>query len=267
MIDIDNTASSWFDFLTQLSEEAKRDSETLDPRFALHGILADLSNVAAAYAGRLETEQRQDLSRPVDGADPLLVTEPAPVAPAAEPVSPSETSDRPVETTFTGDQPMDASPQVLPPTEAAIPGWLLDALADMARRIEELEARVTQLEQKPRDYVSVKDPYQLDLIDVIDEDRTAWNSVDRARAALRGMIMREHRRLSASRQAILSRLAALALDPDRDGLVGAELRQHRDRAQELASIDAIMGVKLDEIAGNDDLLALREYDPLKGWPV
>lgn len=265
MINIDNTASGWHDFLRSLAQEAERDAGALDARFTLHGVLSDLANVARAYAGRLEIERgRDDEIRRATNELSQLVTAGASVTATVEPASPSGVSGRSPDTIA-----FQAPPLVAPPAlPAELPDWLMSAIADMAERISKLEARVAELEAAPRQYVPITPQFAHDVVDVIDEDRTAWNTVDRARSALRGMVMREHRRLSASRQAILSRVASLMIDAkDGDTLVSAELRQHKDRAEELANIDAIMGVKLDEIAGIDDLLALREYDPLRGWPV
>lgn len=236
MLNIDNTATSWHEFLVSLATEAKRDADATDVRFALHGVLNDLANVALAYANRLELERGNDLKQPAPAEH--LVTASAGAAPSAGPASPSE-----------------------------LPGWLLETLQSMGLRIEGLEARVAYLEENAnKTTIAPSPPFSYDAIDVIDEDRSAWNTVDRARSALRGMIMREHRQRAASRQAILSRIASLALDPDKDGMVAAEIRQHQMRADELATIDAVAGVMLDEISAIDDLLTLREYNVRKGWP-
>jgi hypothetical protein len=237
-MDIDNTASSWFDFLQQLAAEADRDAAATDTRFALHGVLTDLAHVARAYSGRLELERTPAPEQSVEAdAGVGLVADPA-VAEGAipdGPVSPSEP-----------------------------PDWLLSAFQNLAARVEDLEGRVSVLEQS-RTSIPVG-AFGLLETEVFDEDRTAWNSVTRARAALRGMIGREHKARAAARQAILARVVALALAPDNDSETQAEIRQHQQRADELATIDAIAGVKVDEVEAIDDLLALREYDVKKGWP-
>ena len=107
---------------------------------------------------------------------------------------------------------------------------------------------------------------RLDPAVILDDDRTAWDSIDRARAALRSMVIRKHRDMTMIRQRVLERVAALARQPVRTSDENAELGQHEARAHELAEIDAIAGVKLDEIAGLDDLELARLFDVEKGWP-
>lgn len=245
-LDINNTARDWKKFLGELAAEAARDADATPREMALHNVLHDLHLVAMAYAERLDVERGEDvegaddnLKQLVPGEDAQLVTDPKPAASDAGPVSPS-----------------------------VLPDWLLETLRNMGEEIELLKARVLALESEQQRTMIVPAPqYAVDEISVIDEDRSAWNSVDRARGALRGMIGREHQKRARIRQAILARVTMLATQPgELSSDERAELRQHQDRAAELAEIDAIAGVKLDEIAGIDDLLALREYDHLDGWP-
>lgn len=243
-LNIKNSAREWHTFLQELAAEAARDADATPRDMALHNVLHDLHLVAMAYAERLDVvrgEEADDdnLKQLVPGEDAQLVTDPTPAAPSAEPVSPS-----------------------------ALPDWLLETLRSMGEEILRLQDRVSALEnQQHLTSIIPSTQYAIDEIAVVDEDRSAWNSVDRARSALRGMVGREHQKRARIRQAILARVTALAngrdeLTPDEK----VEMQQHRDRATELAEIDALAGVKLDEIAGIDDLVQLREYDEKKGWP-
>lgn len=243
MLNINNTATDWHKFLASLADEAARDADATAPEFALHGVLHDLSLVARAYASRLDVERGREganeLKQSAPVSDDQLVTDRVSAEPSAEPVSPS-----------------------------VLPGWLLETLATMGKEIEELRRRVEYLENnQQKSVVTPSMPYALNEAEIYDEDRSAWNTVDRARAALRGMLAREHQQRARIRQTVLLRVTALANQPgDLTADEKAELRQHQVRAEELAQIDAICGVKLDEIAGTDDLLMLREFDVKKGWP-
>lgn len=245
MLDIKNTARDWRKFLSDLADEATRDAKATSEDLALHNVLHDLSLVAKAYAERLDISRGDDVAdESEDNLKQLaperavqLVTD-AHSAALAGPVSPS-----------------------------VLPGWLLETLRQMGEEIERLKDRVFALENQQQ--ISTIVPvaqYAIDDINIVDEDRSAWNSVDRARAALRGMISREHQKRARIRQTILSRVTMLAGQREISSDERAELQQHQDRAAELGEIDAIAGVKLDEIAGIDDLLVLREYDEKKGWP-
>ena len=236
-IRVDNTATSWNEFLVALALEADRDAEATDPQFALRGVLTDLALVARSYAGRLEIERGPELKQPVvAGAEAELVTEPAAATPVELSRSPSE-----------------------------LPDWLLETLKNMGIQIEDLQRRVAYLEDNLNKVVIAPSPPFM-LEEEINEDRDTWNSVGYARVQLRAMVNLEHKKRAASRQAIFRRVAFLASQPDRDGSAAAEIRQHNARAEELSMIDAVCGVKIDEIEALDDLLALREYDVQKGWP-
>jgi|694.fasta_scaffold00779_32 hypothetical protein len=242
MLDIKNTSRDWKLFLQELAAEAVRDADTTPPEMALHNVLHDLSLVARAYAGRLDDVERgsgdDDLKQLVPDEASQLVTD-APSATPVGPVSPSE-----------------------------LPDWLLETIRSMSDEIEALKVRLSALEgQAQISSIVPTETYRVDELTIFDEDRSAWNSVERARSALRGMIGREHQKRTRIRQAILARVTMLtALPGELTSDERAELRQHQDRAAELGEIDAIAGVKLDEIAGIDDLVTLREYDPIKGWP-
>lgn len=244
-LDIKNTARDWHTFLQELANEAARDADATPKDMALHNVLHDLHLVARAYAERLDIERGVDLAVETDnlkqlvpGEDVQLVTDPTPAAPSAEPVSPS-----------------------------ALPDWLLETLRNMGEEILRLQDRVSALEnQQQLTSIIPSTQYQIDEISIVDEDRSAWNSVDRARSALRGMVAREHQKRARIRQTILARVTMLATQRELSSDEKAELQQHQDRAAELGEIDALAGVKLDEIAGIDDLVQLREYDEKKGWP-
>lgn len=244
-LNIDNTAKSWGEFLQSLADEAARDAASLRPDLALHGILNDLSLVARAYVERVNLERGNDVKRSAE----------VPVAEAPA-------------------TPLEAPLDVGEPVARKPDGWLLDTLADMHNRfgalearIESLEARVDYLERNQK-LTSVAPVAYLIESENVDEDPAVWDSIDRARAALRGMVAREHRERAASRQRILERVASLAGSPERDSSIDAEIRQHQARADELGKIDAIAGGKMDEIAGLLDLAAARAYvgDVKKGWP-
>jgi hypothetical protein len=243
-LDINNTARDWKKFLSDLAAEAARDADNTPRDFALYNVLYDLHLVALAYSERLVIERGED----VEADDNLKQLVPG-------------------ETQLVTDVPLAAS-DAGPVSPSVLPDWLLETLRNMGEEIERLKARVLALENNQQLTVITPAPqYAVEEISVIDEDRSAWNSVDRARAALRGMVGREHQKKSRIRQAILARVTMLATQPgELSADERAELRQHQDRAAELAEIDAIAGVKLDEIAGIDDLIQLREYDHLKGWP-
>lgn len=233
----DNTAESWGAFLLKLADEAEHDAGEHDTALSLHVTLKDLANVARAYVDRLGVERTGKVNAPpatVGFVDLLLGAE-TPASPAAVPFE--------------------------------LPEWLLDAINLMRKKIDDLETRVTDLENNQQKQTVDVSSLRLDPVaDVLDDDRTAWDSIDRARAALRGMVIRKHRDMTRIRQRVLERVAALARQPERSSDENAELIQHEARSHELAEIDAIAGVKLDEIAALDDLELARLFDVEKGWP-
>jgi len=244
-LNIKNTARDWRSFLVELAAEAARDADSTPVEYALHDVLHDLSLVAAAYSERLDTlrgeegaaDGESELKQLVPGETGQLVTD-VPTAAQAGPVSPSE-----------------------------LPDWLLETLRSMGAEIDDLKARVSELELNAQKASIIPAPqYAVDEVGIYDEDRSAWNSVGRARSALRGMIGREHQQRARIRQTILARVTMLATQQELTQDEKAELRQHQDRADELATIDAIAATKIDEVEGIDDLLALREYDTRGGWP-
>lgn len=245
-LNIKNTARDWRSFLVELAAEAARDADSTPAEYALHDVLHDLSLVAAAYSERLDVlrgeegaaEAEGELKQLVPGETGQLVTDVPPAAPTAGPVSPSE-----------------------------LPDWLLETLRNMGAEIDDLRVRVAALELNAQKTVITPAPqYAVDEVGIFDEDSSAWNSVGRARSALRGMIGREHQQRARIRQAILARVTALAMQQDLDADERAELAQHRDRADELATIDAIAATKIDEVEGIDDLEVLRTYNARGGWP-
>jgi len=247
----DNTAESWGAALLQLAAEAEHDAGEHDTGLALHVTLTDLSQIARAYAGRLvDTTHTGKVIEPARESLPLIPelawpTEEAPAVPLPGGV---------------GFVDLLIGAEISP--AATLPDWLADTLRD-------LDARLTALENRANfDTVAPAALFGLDPVPLADDDRSAWDSIDRARAALRGMVIREHRSRASIRQKVLERVTALARTPDvaSDAALSAELRQHEGRAQELAEIDAIAGVKLDEIAGLDDLDLARLFDVGKGWP-
>jgi hypothetical protein len=245
-LNIKNTARDWRSFLVELAAEAARDADSTPAEYALHDVLHDLSLVAAAYSERLDVlrgeegaaENEDELKQLVPEGTVQLVTDVPLAAATAGPVSPSE-----------------------------LPDWLLETLRSMGNEIESLRSRVAALEDNAQKQTITPAPqYALDEVGIFDEDRMAWNSVGRARSALRGMIGREHQQRARIRQAILARVTSLAMRQELDADERAELAQHRDRADELATIDAIAASKIGEVEGIDDLLVLREYDTRAGWP-
>lgn len=254
-LNIKNTATDWFAFLESLAEEAKRDADATPKEFALHGVLADLSLVACAYAGRLDVER----GKAAAAAPSYVVPEPAD------------------EWASTAQEAMDAQIEAQgaqPPTTPAplAYDWIVDALALQAKRIAELEDRVLLLENnQQRDVIDPAPLFEIDRPDApIDDNPDAWDSIDRGRLALRSMVAREHRSRAQIRQKILDRVVSIARTPglNEDSALQAELRQHQARAEELGQIDTIAAVKIDEIAGLDDLDAARDYAAKvkKGWP-
>lgn len=239
-LSIDGNAETWQAFLEALADEAQNDASATDVQFALHNTLRDLSLVARAYATRIAMDRGTEVKQPA-----------AAVAPA-EP-----TLEAGLEAPLGGAAP-----------EAQIPGWLLDALADANNRIGALEARVEALEQNQQLNFITPDRAYLVEAENEDIDPAAWDNIDRARAALRGIVAREHRRLTQVRQQLLSRVVSLAREPERNSEIDAEIRQHETRAQELGETDAIAGRKMDEIAAIDDLDQARDYATVarEGWP-
>lgn len=244
-LNIKNTARDWRSFLVELAAEAARDADSTPAEYALHDVLHDLSLVAAAYSERLDVlrgeegaaEGESELKQLVPEGTAQLVTD-VPVAASAGPVSPS-----------------------------VLPDWLLETLRNMGNEIESLRSRVSALEDNAQKQIITPAPlYAVDEVGIFDEDRMAWNSVGRARSALRGMIGREHQQRARIRQTILARVTSLAMQQELTADERAELAQHRDRADELATIDAIAASKIGEVEGIDDLLVLREYDTRGGWP-
>ena len=244
-LNIKNTARDWRSFLVELAAEAARDADSTPSEYALHDVLHDLSLVAAAYSERLDVlrgeesavEGESELKRLVPEGANQLVTD-APDAAQAGPVSPSE-----------------------------LPDWLLETLRNMGAEIDDLRARVAVLElNAQKTSITPAMQYAVDEVGIFDEDSRAWNSVGRARSALRGIIGREHQQRARIRQAILARVTSLAMRQDLDADERAELAQHRDRAEELATIDAVAASKIDEVEGIDDLEVLRTYNARGGWP-
>jgi hypothetical protein len=232
----DNNAESWGAFLLKLADEAEHDAGEHDTALSLHVTLKDLANVARAYVDRLGVERTGKVTAPpaTVGFTDLLMGAEIPVSPAV-------------------------------PFE--LPDWLLDAINLMRKKIEDLEVRVTDLENNQQKQTVDVSSLRLDpAAAAIDDDRTAWDSIDRARAALRGMVIRKHRDMTRIRQRVLDRVTALAKQVVRTSDENAELNQHEARSHELAEIDAIAGVKLDEIAALDDLELARLFDVEKGWP-
>lgn len=255
----DNTADSWGQALLKLADEAEHDAGEHDTSLALHSVLADLAAVARSYAGRLDVERS-----------------PAVAAGLPTPAM-SEVIDRvALQTHDTLEAPDYAAvierlaklenPALIATNAgvpiAQLPEWLAAALKDLSDRIAALEARANFTTVAPSPV------YANDALEVYDDDPSAWDNIDRARNALRRMVMRQHRERAGIRQKILERVSSLARLPDiaSNGALQAELRQHEARADELATIDAVCGVKLDEIAGLDDLEVARSYDASKGWP-
>jgi len=241
-LDIKNNAHSWGDFLTSVAEEAARDAASLSPDMTLHVILSDLALVAGAYAERVNLERGNEVKQPV----------------AAYPVAPSI------------EAPLGATV-----TQTETPGWLLDTLADLHKahgaleaRVANLETRVFELERNQQQTVVTPAATYIVESENDDLDPAAWDNIDRARSALRGMVAREHRKRSAIRQAVLARVTSLAASPERNSAIEAELRQHSARAEELGEIDAIAAVKMDAIAALDDIGEARGFmlTVVEGWP-
>lgn len=264
----DNTNTDWGAHLLRLADEAEHDAGEHDSSLVLAETLKDLAHVARAYAGRLGVERTGKVREvaTADGVgfvDMLLGAEIPPHGADIESLRTAVAELR---------QRVDLAPSAsmadaAPPAE--LPEWLLSTLANHHERMVALEARVTDLEARAQFGTVAPGLWSLDPVDtVVDEDRDQWDSIVRARAALRGMVVREHRDRSAIRQKVLERVASLARRPDigSDAAANAELRQHEARAQELAEIDVIVGVKLDEIAALDDLEIARSYNTKEGWP-
>lgn len=249
-VKVDNDAVSWRAYLLDLADEALLDAGAIDPRFKLHVILNDLASVAIAYAGRIEIDRGNEVRQPVEAAS------------SAEP----------------HEAPLGGSA----PTLGEQPDWLSDILNLLRNKIATLEERCDSLEAlcmaldaridtlERNQQLNVITPASAYLIESENDDidPAAWDNIDRARAALRGMVAREHRQRAAIRQQVLARVTALARSPERDAEIDAELRQHELRAQELGEIDAIAGAKMDEIAGLDGLDDARDYvaKVRAGWP-
>lgn len=251
MINVGENSKSWLEFLKALAAEAARDAESIEPSMALHGVLRDLSNVALAYAGRIDLIRGEEIKLSLlaeVGDSERLVNDPV-AAESEGPVSPSVLPSQQTETKTENEGPA---------YEARIAA-LEYALSELALRVEDLERNQNKVSITPTP------PFAMDD-EQINEDRATWNSVDSARAALRALVNREHKERSASRQAILARIASLASVRDPDEALRAEIVQHQARAEEFGSIDVIRDVKLDEIAAIDDLLELREFNEKKGWP-
>lgn len=252
----DNNAASWGAFLLKVADEAEHDAGQHDTALALHVTLKDFANVARAYVDRLGVERTGKMAEPATAVG-FVDLPPGDQAPPASPE-------------VFGVSALSETVEALSEKVARLgelPDWLLDAINLMRKKIEDLEARVTDLENNQQKRTVDVSSLRLDPAAVfVDDDRTAWDSIDRARAALRGMVIRKHRDLTAIRQRVLARVTALARQPERSNDEKAELTQHEARAHELAEIDAIAGVKLDEIAGLDDLELARLFNVEKGWP-
>lgn len=252
-LDIKNTATDWHKFLMDLAMEANGDAATTDPQLTLHGVLTDLALVAKAYAGRLDVER---------GGEAATLDDVSAVCYRAPP----------------SDDLTDLMSRIVmlealasaPSVESALPDWLNEVLGSLANRIEALEQRVTDLENnQQKTAISPMSPFALEAADVIDDNPDAWDNIDRARIALRSMVIRTYRQRVATRQRILDRVTYLARMPERDSEANAELAQHEARAKEFGEIDVLAQVKADEIAGIDDLDVAREYAERflnKGWP-
>lgn len=242
-LNINNTATDWHAFLVSLAEEAGRDAARTPPEFKLHSILTDLSLVAQAYSERLDVERRlEELQQPVEAGRAVVVPVSEDAAPLKE-VAPRD-----------------------PYSPEDLPDWLLKAFTDLGARVAILEAKVEALERDAHKTSVQPSPFWIDEGGNLDDNRAAWDSITRARSALRAMVMREHQQRARIRQQVLDRVVALARSPFRDAEMEAEIRQHEQRAEELAVIDGIAQRKLDEIAGLDDLEIARTYDVRKGWP-
>lgn len=245
----DNTAESWGEFLLKMADEAEHDAGEHDTALNLHVALMDFANVARAYAGRVQAEH----TGKVKGT---AAPEPTP---APRPAPPSTFENTHLPTDYAERLAAVSAPAV----PAELPDWLLATLRDLEERIAKLEAGANLQAITP---AAVYQP--LETL-VIDDDPTAWDSIDRARTALRSMIIRKHKSLTAIRQNLLARvtdLARVAAIGDISDSDRAELRQHQDRVNELGESDAIAGVKLDEVAALDDLELARLYNVDKGWP-
>lgn len=226
----DNTAESWASALLALADEAAGDAKQRDTSLALTVTLNDLSAILRSYAGRLDVERL--------------------------PVAPDESDAARLQ----GAQAAPAVPVPAPVTD--LPDRLAAALRDLDERVAALEARANFT------VITPAPAFAPNTVLVIDDDPGAWDSIERARAALRSMVVREHGDRARIRQSILERVAALARTPDlaTNSAAQAELRQHEHRAQELAEIDAIAGVKMDQIAALDDLELARTFNVKDGWP-
>lgn len=249
---IENTATAWGDALHALAREASADAAQRDSSTQLSVILDDLSRVLDAYVVRLTGVERGASDQQSGSLD--FLDEPEAAAADDAPAAP-------------------ATPA--PPYE--LPDWLLSTLENHHARITALEESVASmaalLENNANlNTVSVASKFAASTpVDPDDYQPESWGSIERARLALSNRVRREHARRSSIRQTVLNAVMDLASqqaadpesfsDDDR-----AQLAQQRARAERLAQIDVTRDVKIDEVAGLDDLAIARAYVAESGWP-
>lgn len=278
LADLDNTETSLGAFCLAVSDRVAVLAAEQDTGLKLHGAMTDLSLVLKAYAARCGVERTAILERPEDVAraisDDVEVQQATREAVIEEATQAAEAA------------PVEVAPAAeTPAPEYKLPDWLAEGMQQLHERLAVLEAegfprRVASLEQRVADLeaalermgeadaITPSPTLMVEKIDPEDYRPESWNSIDRARQALRNQVGRAYSERTAIRQTVLNAVTALADLAARGALDDqqqAELAQQRERADRLAQLDVNYGVKLDEIAALDDLDEARKYDAAAGW--
>jgi hypothetical protein len=299
--EVENTARAWGEKLLALAEEAYGDSLQRDTDSVLGMHLDDLSRALTAYAARLGVEpvampaepktagpEAQEPEAQETGLNQAETQEP--LAPqlgegAAVPEAVADSAFNPSDLYALLGALHERVTALETKPDADLPGWLRETLQSHHERMDGHDARIAQLEALLADAltriawlenniglsgVSVTDDFVADVpINPDDYNPESWGSIERAREALGKQVRREHRNLAGIRQTVLNAVVDLS---DRQALGDlsdddrAQLAQHRARADRLDQIDSVRDMKLDEIAGLDDLGAAKTYRADVGWP-
>jgi hypothetical protein len=233
----------------EVAAEAQRHHESLN----LHTTLNDLDKVLHAYAGRLSITVTPPGVMSTEAAMEPLAETPVAVGAVAEFAQKLRDEMRAFQKSV---EDRLAALNTVGATD--VPGWLLDTLDDHNRRITALEERANFGEAVIPQRFMPEEP--------LDIDPAAWDSIERARKALQGLLRHEFQTRTALRLNLLARVTSLSRLAVRDEGQEAELRQHEGRVVEQQQIEAVYGAKRDEIEALDDLEIARTYNVKAGWP-